>query len=1155
MSDEAEEEGQGSKKARRMTAGMNLASMAHEVAMNLSGINTRKSAMMHSQNGSDKKSGHGPQEKSYEEDEQPYFESNVEEYVEDRDRFTSYRRIDDQKVEVYNPTLEPKYIRKLICSVCRKLRSETEENYSFMLCENRRCIFKGGGHYDCLGFIEIPKGQWFCGKCNVTCKCTQCDVKLQLGEILVSCDWCSAFGHAQCLRPPLEPLNIVRSQHWRCNLCVCIICGGQVVDGEQMLQCIKCSKHLHSSCHGYSYTKCNIEPRITGFTCLCLECLSKPVARAGSRTIDHDGGIDALSGSDAFGHEDGVDLLSNSSDSDALSDGEDDDTIRAAPRGRSFHTRNIASLNSLFQKKPLLYYAVSHFIGHGVSPFGREEDWRCMSRVLSSVGSPMRKEQVEKQRPPKKLSRVLDKKVPLKIHKQALTCEFKGVTISADCVYRNLDEVVEQILVSPVNLRNVPLHKIDNDCEAHSRWGPRLAELAEDFRREKNARPTDILLALQFASDGTATNFTQLHPISLTIFNMDRGARILNMTTSHVVVCMVPVAASLRYEHNGKAISQVEACRIATGLSIPRVLRMFLRQSAEILLKDVSKLEDGFDILVNNLVARYRCFLYSWVCDMEERRNLLNLSLALHWVCSHCFGRPAPGCAPCPDPDLWSLTQTNASRTFERQAMLDSIDLSAEELVGEEKWDFESCFGYKVGSKNPFSKLSAYLTEGGPSYFLSDRLHVLDGVTGKLWDALRRIYGPSLERTSSSFGNIACGVSTGFHFHKMEESLHDFQFVVIALLFHDELKLRKDLRLDARQSHSLLVMHFLRLVVILKDDAPGFLEQDLSESIKIFANELERLKDDLKQIRAVIELDTAKMHEIIVHLLSQVRENGPAGGFSSDVFEWMHSKTKHSMHAGSKRRDDQAVTVLKQSYYQALQSDELAENSAYNEPGPDDRFWAAPQFRLKNKPSQCDSMLKKSLGFLLEQYGMLRKNGDLEWYIERAKQVLVDARFHDDECTFSSVDCSLVCRLRQCRMKSTMGVSIIQSRNRRDHRMLALSSEAEAGQERPETGVPCCRHHDPNCELHCSFHRLRQSSTIYGFPILFFDPNGPRALILRLTDRIDSEYDAIASYRVPEVVRFEVHSLQRLRTSCLFVGYKDVFHIFVSGYRSFRHLQ
>ena len=249
--------------------------------------------------------------------------------------------------------------------------------------------------------------------------------------------------------------------------------------------------------------------------------------------------------------------------------------------------------------------------------------------------------------------------------------------------------------------------------------------------------------------------------------------------------------------------------------------------------------------------------------------------------------------------------------------MLKHADFSEEELMGNEKWSFESCFGFKSGSTHPFNGELNFMVEGGASYFLVDRLHVLDGVIDKLWLAFRKLYGPSLERTSISFGNLACGVSTGFHFHKMEESLHDFQFVLLALLYHEGIKPRNGLSEDRRKSHARLALQFLRIVVILKDDAPGFLQSDLEESIQSFGLELDGLEMDLETTKLKVELDTAKMHEILVHVAPQVECNGPASNFSSDAFEWAHAETKRTMRAGSLRRDDQAVTVLKRGYFKA----------------------------------------------------------------------------------------------------------------------------------------------------------------------------------------------------------------------------------------------
>jgi hypothetical protein len=199
-------------------------------------------------------------------------------------------------------------------------------------------------------------------------------------------------------------------------------------------------------------------------------------------------------------------------------------------------------------------------------------------------------------------------------------------------------------------------------------------------------------------------------------------------------------------------------------------------------MQELRSLENGVSLVFNNKKVKLFCFLYSWICDMEERRDILDLSLQPHWICTHCFGRPLPKSTPFENPNLDLLITGNAPRTFENIALLKNTIRKGADGKYDDDFDFESRTGFAVNMNCPVTA-DNFILDGASSYFLFDRLHLLDGVRERLWNMLRKVYGPSLEEVSESLGNKSCGVTTDFRFHKMEEALHDFQYVALTLLF------------------------------------------------------------------------------------------------------------------------------------------------------------------------------------------------------------------------------------------------------------------------------------------------------------------------------------------------------------------------------------
>jgi len=133
--------------------------------------------------------------------------------------------------------------------------------------------------------------------------------------------------------------------------------------------------------------------------------------------------------------------------------------------------------------------------------------------------------------------------------------------------------------------------------------------------------------------------------------------------------------------------------------------------------------------------------------------------------------------------------------------------------------------------------------------------------------------------------------------------------------------------------------------------------------------------------------------------------------------------------------------------------------------------------------------------------------------------------------------------------------------------------------------VACCRHHNDNLELHCSYNRLLRDSQ-FGIPLLFVEVDDKSyAIVLYLhpasnQKKIDSNEslkttDVIVRCKIPidqddEEMNEECETneentnssdviqlicLDRLRSKCLMVHRNSDFYVFICGERTFKHLQ
>lgn len=1045
------------------------------------------------------------------------------------------------------------------CEVCGGAARPSE----FVLCENPGC--KNGGHLDCLGFEEVPASQWFCAKCNdrvPCCECGQIDSQLPL----ICCAYCECVGHAECF--DVDPA--IATSEWTCVLCRCQGCGEQGALNAPLVQCRACAYFWHLKCLTSG----------TGVNVLYFECDSCKMS-PGQVQEKSDGAAEESQDeeSDEFKNADGAQTFKYFE--------EDETTEQARDPGEVDDASEIGyiawlhKLRWLKKRRPAEFYFLKKFVTKQATYDGKE-DWDDFVDLIIALDPSLRRDDLDKHKVPQKLGRILKKLCPLKITTKTLEVVRNEVTFQADFHYRDLQEVVLQLFYSPTNRRRVPMHVVTDDCTARTKWGVRMVDLWEAFQKRRNTRKSDIVLPLQFFSDGTTSNFMKLHPILMSLPTFDHDGRVMNTTTSQAVVAFVPTASSLRFYRNGTQISSGQAKRFAPNVSSASILREMIKLSVKTIMNEVRVLENGVSVKVGAVEVQLYAFLYSWICDMEERRNILGLSLQPHWVCTHCYGRPSPHSKACEDPDLERLISDCCPRTFRNTKFLlkeiAALDEDPSYRDGAAKRKTEasellaSRFGIVPENDCPLSKDDNFLLDGAAAYFLCDRLHVLEGVKNRIVDMLDNVYGGSLRDASIALGNTHCATSTGMRVHKYEESLHDFQYFALALKLDFGLRVTKVWKPFGNSrltNHTELALSFLELVTILKNDASGPLDNALELCITTFLREIEQLESDLRTVGVYFE-ETSKIHELTVHFRGQIEENGPCKHFSTDLGEFSHINSKEFVHFGSKRYADQGKTVLMISVYKSAFADLALDDSSLEDVRSYEPFDPIAEFTIRVPVApvvrgKAKALLQSNLCILCRKFALGLVADEL---IDQGVHLLGRVGFHTFEniSVFgSSACCSLLCRKRKTSIKSDMLIAVVQ--NDPEKRDYVLAYRAEPSESEALSGnaadkvrsARCCRYHNADCELYCSYDYLLRN-TAFGWPLLFFQDaaGSTHAVVLELHPRTNpgaKNHDQVIAECEVGAGSIRIVPLDHVRTKCLTVHNRKSFHVFVCGSRVYGHSQ
>jgi hypothetical protein len=161
----------------------------------------------------------------------------------------------------------------------------------------------------------------------------------------------------------------------------------------------------------------------------------------------------------------------------------------------------LSTLQKLQESNPILYFVMKQKVEKNAS-YNEKTDWPDIVKMISAVDPDYDITLLDQYKPPQKLGRKMDRLFPIGIKKKTLEVKRDELVFNADFYYRDLAEVVFQLVSSPANLANVPMYKIGPDCPAQGRWGTRITELLDSFISQKKVKVNDMVLALQIYSDG-----------------------------------------------------------------------------------------------------------------------------------------------------------------------------------------------------------------------------------------------------------------------------------------------------------------------------------------------------------------------------------------------------------------------------------------------------------------------------------------------------------------------------------------------------------------------------------------------------------------------------------------------------------------------------
>ena len=689
--------------------------------------------------------------------------------------------------------------------------------------------------------------------------------------------------------------------------------------------------------------------------------------------------------------------------------------------------------------------------------------------------------------------------------------------------------------------------------------------------------------------------------------NQDNDACILNLESSMRNVAMFPVESSYKcFFQNAK----ISLAQLKNSNKMSDFTGQLIRKSLTIIKTQLEVLERGISIHIDQKDLVLFAFPFNYVTDMEERRHIFHLYPSSFYQCSHCYlfhpdksntqklemfqilddilerkfktvtrFEPFEG-GTIPPEALQNKTPMQLleiAHSLEKEAesfkgtsnrrtellrlaeslrskiglpRTASMDLKIKKYF--QDLDKDKSFG-KDNSVTQLKDFGLFHETNCPLFsdlfdydsVSFDLLHVLDGVTKRIYDILVFFCGRSLDTLTRELGNTTLGVPQSISFHKMEKTLGDFKFIALALILEDSrLKIKRNL--VPKEFLARISLDYLKVIMILKDDAVGLLLKELEDSVQSLEKSILFLENefgnDFDQLSGLV---SCKLHEIFQHALIQTTNMGSPRCFSASVGEFKHPVNKKFLRAGSLRLRDQSKTVLEKSYFDYL----FREADLFNNRlgiARDEPFTMSVKYRMFNILKKC----KIGESVFVQVCTKLNLLHELTYIIE------------DEDIKFSTaLECSLICIKRNVPIKTPLKIYAMPFSTLIPGRSLTLISYSS------NTEASLCDYRPGSCLIHSSLQLLSSFARIqtskFGIPLIFYEKNSldssGSVFVLEL---IASPHDLLDSLNsLPVIKRFERKKFFLKSVPFTFIRdcnrasiCEDSIYVFTAGSRTYEHL-
>jgi hypothetical protein len=1038
----------------------------------------------------------------------------------------TWKPLADYEAEALNSDVPPAN-RHLSCANCGFDGRPAE----IVVCETFSC-----DTCYCFGCMKpemkaLPVYQWLCDKCQQKNPCSVCHLFGQgLGEhsqgFLLTCDRCKLQAHARCWRVA-EPWRC--TSEWLCSSCSCSICAAVSGNGSTFT-CEQCEKIYHFVCDGKQHV--DVFDQVT-----CSSCVGAQKAEGGTSV---EGDVFPVVEDN---HVRGLQLFEHLFD---LAD-QSRDRLKGEPDYRI--AMMLLQEMQVSKKHTFLFLALKWYVEKNQS-IDRQGWADLMLSLRVAYGVSATDFDLFESTLPRNLNRTLAQLCEPVLRTITVHETSGGFNFQADVHWRDPTDAVTQLYTSNANCGHGPFVPSSHvECNALRTSGARFNWFSQRIRERYPDDGEDVeYLFLRLVSDGSGTNFTQFHPILLSLVNYSTDARALNPETAQVVLGFLPTLTSITCtDDSGKPVSISQASK-ARSAAKTRLAQKAMRE----LLLDLARLENGFTMEWAGQRVRARAFLFVYLTDMMERRWLLDLPVSRSWHCSWCYNDNRAGF----DVHVNGLSADLSVRSLESTHQIRDLVLK-EKLDGDFRFTVSSLskrFGVRqTDRQHPFfqrgRQIVSSFVQDPSSFFPSDVLHVTEGVILLLVKLLNEgVYSSSLFDVARDLGDTSFSVPNAVAFHKYETRAYNLQFIAAALILGgSRLRAKRGWRhgMSKIASHQRLICAFLRIFAILKDDAPGECVGDLHDAISALGEEYRALQADLALNEDDIVADTCKLHELLEHVTDQVLQFGCARDYGTYLAEWFHPVLKAMLRDSGVHTRDQAKKLLDLNYYRSI--------FAELRPGLN---------------SRGVGRIEPWSPYDLHVIKAVRNGRGLAWNLEEnwqsiAKRVpgigpiqvdhiltrVYAAVGKDDLLCGNNVECSIKCKTRNVVIKSPISF-FVPTQAGRDFKLVSYRMAQE---QLEDCGVPGCRHHDANVRLFPAYFRTKQD--LHGIPLLYVAGKTQAIAVVLKPAKWDPQFEHDAAVRrFSGPFEVQVVALSRIRDYCLAVVHSSDVYVFRAGSRVFNHL-